>query len=289
MADLSKPKVETTNFRRDLGKELALLSYSLWAIFAVAVVFSIFLYIFMVIPPPKKARLEDQGNLFSVEEQEKIERMAKSISSEKDINVFIYTEASRGNFSSVTDAEIQVKVDRKYREMADIIFLKDNSGIMVYIDEQERYFYIFTYGTAHASVTDSECDRIFRSVKNTLSAGNYGQATIKSLESIEEHSFTSGLLTITYVAMFVLPPVLALLLVMWLVRKRKTKSATNSKTYLDQNNSQVYQNSDTYTRQMVDVRYVSSSSGGSGFSGGGGGFSGGGGGGGRTGGGGGRF
>jgi len=157
---------------------------------------------------------------------------------------------------------------------------------MIYIDVQERYFYIFTYGTAHASITNSECEEIFQSVKVRLANDDFGGAAIASIKRVQNHNFTSGLLILTYLGMYILPVVLALLIVLWIMKKRKKIPTTNSSTYLDHNNSEVYQNSDTFSRKTVSVTYVStSSSGGGGFSGGGGG----GGGGGRTGGGGGRF
>jgi len=155
MADLSIPKTEKTNFRRDLGKELALLSYSLWALFIVTVILSVFLYVFMVVPPPKTYVVEDNGKIFSQEEFDKINELARTIAREKDVNVFVYTADIKENFVRSEDSELNAFIDKKYRELADVVFLKDNSGVMIYIDVQERYFYIFTYGTAHASITNS--------------------------------------------------------------------------------------------------------------------------------------
>ena len=286
MADLSIPKTEKTNFRRDLGKELALLSYSLWALFIVTVILSVFLYVFMVVPPPKTCVVEDNGKIFSQEEFDKINELARTIAREKDVNVFVYTADIKENFVRSEDSELNAFIDKKYRELADVVFLKDNSGVMIYIDVQERYFYIFTYGTAHASITNSECEEIFQSVKVRLANDDFGGAAIASIKRVQNHNFTSGLLILTYLGMYILPVVLALLIVLWIMKKRKKIPTTNSSTYLDHNNSEVYQNSDTFSRKTVSVTYVStSSSGGGGFSGGGGG----GGGGGRTGGGGGRF
>lgn len=285
MADLSIPKTEKTNFRRDLGKELALLSYSLWALFIVTVILSVFLYVFMVVPPPKTYVVEDNGKIFSQEEFDKINELARTIAREKDVNVFVYTADIKENFVRSEDSELNAFIDKKYRELADVVFLKDNSGVMIYIDVQERYFYIFTYGTAHASITNSECEEIFQSVKVRLANDDFGGAAIASIKRVQNHNFTSGLLILTYLGMYILPVVLALLIVLWIMKKRKKIPTTNSSTYLDHNNSEVYQNSDTFSRKTVSVTYVStSSSGGGGFSGGGGG-----GGGGRTGGGGGRF
>ncbi len=274
--------------------EFSAISFVMIGILVIGMILSIVIYILMVVPPAKVYKLEDDADLFSDDEEDEIRTLARNISRGKDINVIIVTTADKGeSYGGYSESESIRYAQDQFKELTKFEPFRDNSGVLILteIEGDYRFFYIVTFGTARASIIDTECDEIFYRHKSLLQSGDYAAAVQGSLEEIKNHNFTSGLLIFTY-ASFVFGPIAIVAFVLWIMARRKrSKITVDHKTYYDAKHSEIIGDEDIYQRETVSVTYNSSGSSG-GFSSGrsGGGFSGGGGGGGGGfGGGGGRF
>lgn len=265
-------------------------------IFVFLLVASLALYTWMAIPPAKVYELVDDADLFTEADEEEMLGVMKKISRDRDVNVMVVTVTDKGSdYMSWSESDSIRYAEDQFKELSRFEELRDNSGVLIFIeiDGGYRFFYIVTFGTARASITNEECDAIYQRQLPTLRDGDYSLAVKQSLSEIREHNFTSTLLIITYLSFIVLPIIAVVVILLIVARRKRTKITVDHKTYYDSKNSVATGDEDIFLREKVSVTYHSSGSGGSGFSGGGGGgFSGGGGGGGGGGGfggGGGRF
>ena len=253
----------------------------------VLIIVAIAFYVFMNLSPAKKIKVDDSAEIFSESEEEEISRLAAKLSAMKDINVVIVTTRHKGAGYSNSDADCQKFAGDYYMKNVNTVPLQNNSGICILVDlsideDGQRFFWLYTYGTAHFAVSDDECQELFYKNKELLGRGEYGTAISNILNKLDNYDY-KGYGAIVFFTMIV-PLFLA-----WVITKLSTPSRkldpvpAASKYKVSPANA--VSGSDILKRQTV-VRMESSSSGG----GGGGGFSGGGGGGGGfSGGGGGRF
>ena len=263
----------------------------------VLVILSIAFYIFMNLSPAKKVRVDDSANIFSEEEEERINEMAEQLSRDKDINVVIVTTRDKGAGYSNSDDDCQKFAGDYYMKKVNTVPLQNNSGICILVDltidaDGQRFFWLYTYGTAHFAMSDDECSNLFYRNKELLGRGEYGQAITNILDRVYDYNY-EGYGAIIFFTILV--PIFGA----WFI----TRIATPTRRLDPAPDTAMYKicspkpitGEDRFIRETVD-HYQSSSGGGGGFSGGGfsgggggGGFSGGGGGGGFSGGGGGRF
>jgi len=284
--------------------EFSLLSTGMTIALAVLCIVSIGLYIYMSIPPAKKVIVEDNAKTFTADQIAELEQAAKRLSKAKDINVVIVTTRDKNNdidgskFYTNSDADCNQFAADYYKYYCAKNTLRDNSGICILIDLEidepgMRYFRLFTNGSAYFAVSNSECDRIFRTYKQQLSDGDYSGAIVNVLAKLDDYSFSGfGYVTLLCIG---IPIFFAAIVCLIALRKGKLDAAPKYKEYLE--GATGTEATETFLRQRVVVTYHSDSSsggGGGGYHGGGGGHSGGGGGhsgggGGHSGGGGGRF
>ena len=254
---------------------------------------SIVFYIFMNLSPKKTVKVVDDANLFTSEEIDDIEDAAKKLSKEKDINVVIVTTKDKGARYTNSDADEKKFAEDYYMKSVKTVPLQNNSGVCILIDitldyQGGRFFWLYTYGTAHFAVSDDECMSLFRKHLDELGSGEYGSAVKGITRELNDYSYQSyG--AIIFFTIFI-PIGLSILGTNIATPKRRLDTVPFIGTY-SQAGANIVEKSDVFKSKKV-IHHESSSSGGGysggGFSGGGGGFSGGGGGG-FSGGGGGRF
>lgn len=276
MSDNKQP----TRYKISALSEFSALSAVLIVVMVVGMLLSLAFYIWMAIPPSKVYKLDDDANLFSENEEEELLSLMKSISRKKDINVMVITTEDKGSGYGNSDGDSVRYAQDRFKDLAKFQPFKDNSGVLIMVDMENRFFYIVTYGTAKASITNNECDSIYNRQLSFLQQGEYFTAIRRSLEEVADHNFTSGLLIFTYASFIIGPIGIVALVIKILLRRKRSKITVDHRTYFDAKNSVNVGDEDIFEKETVSVTYHSSGSSGArgGFSGGG--FSGGGGGGG---------
>lgn len=254
------------------------------------IIASITFYIFMNLSPKKTVKVVDDAGLFTSEEFEDIEDAAKKLSKEKDINVVIVTTNDKGKKYSNSDEDEKRFAEDFYMDNVKTVPLQNNSGVCILIDvtldyEGGRFFWLYTYGTAHFAVDDDDCYSLFRKYLSELGAGEYGAAVKGITKDLNKFSYQSYGAIVFFT--IIIPVGMALVITSLAAPRRRLDKLPAISTYSIPGSNKVVKQ-DVFTGKKVI--HHESSSGGGGFSGGGGGgFSGGGGGGGFSGGGGGRF
>ena len=256
------------------------------------IIASIAFYIFMNLSPAKSVKVNDDANLFTAEELEDITDAAKKLSKEKDINVVIVTTRDKGKGYSNSDDDEKRFAEDYYMDHVKTVPLQNNSGVCILIDVTldapgQRFFWLYTYGSAHFAVDDDDCYQLFRNYMTELGNGEYGFAVNGITNDLKRFTYTNYAPIIFFT--LVIPVGLALIITSMASPKRKLDKVPAISVYSGAGPNIVEKFDKYKSRRVV---HMSSDSGGGGFSGGGGGgFSGGGGsgGGGFSGGGGGRF
>jgi len=254
----------------------------------VLVIFAVFFYIFMNLSPAKKVRVDDFAEVLSENEEKDLKDLASKLSADKDINVVIVTTRNKGDGYTNSDEDCAKYAGDYYMRNVNTVPLQNNSGVCILVDlsideDGQRFFWLYTYGTAHFAVSDDNCSRLFYNNKELLGRKEYGHALSNILDSLGNYSY-QGYGAIVFFTIIV--PILAGLLITKIATpSRRLDPVPAMSTYSVTDSMKAIQNTDVFKYRTV-VRMESSSSGG-----GGGGFSGGGGGGGGgfSGGGGGRF
>ena len=252
---------------------------------------SVVFYIFMNLSPKKTVKVVDDAGLFSSEEEDRIEDAAKKLSKEKDINVVIVTTNNKGKHYSNSDEDEKKFAEDYYMKSVKTVPLQNNSGVCILIDvtldyQGGRFFWLYTYGTAHFAVSDDECYSLFRRYLSQLGSGEYGSAVESITKDLNGYSYQSYAAIVFFT--IIIPIGLSFASLGVATPKRRLDKLPAISTYSIPGSNVVAKN-DNFLSKKVIHHESSSSGGGGGFSGGGGGFSGGGGGGGFSGGGGGRF
>ena len=257
------------------------------------IIASVVFYIFMNLSPKKTVKVVDNADLFTSEEMDNIEEAAKKLSKEKDINVVIVTTRDKGSKYSDSDEDEKRFAEDYYMKSVKTVPLQNNSGVCILIDvtldyQGGRFFWLYTYGTAHFAVSDDECMSLFRRYLSLLGDARYCEAVENITNDLNEYSYQSYAAIVFFT--IIIPIGMSFLSLGIATPKRRLDKLPAIGTYSIPGSNIVAKN-DAFLRKKV-IHHESSSSGGGysggGFSGGGGGFSGGGGGG-FSGGGGGRF
>ena len=258
------------------------------------IIASIVFYVFMNLSPAKHVKVVDDADVFTSEEMESITQAAKKLSSDKDINVVIVTTRDKGKGYSNSDEDEKRFAEDFYMDNVKTVPLQNNSGVCILVDltldePGQRFFWLYTYGTAHFAVSNDDCNSIFRHYYTELGSAKYGAAIEGIVKDLGRHNYTSYGAIVFFT--LVVPVFLAWIVTAIASPKRKLDKAPAISTYKgDEPN--IIEKIDKFKNRTV-THYESSSSGGGFSGGGGGGFSGGGfsggGGGGFSGGGGGRF
>jgi len=254
--------------------EFSVLSAGILAAVIVLAVVAVFAYIFMMRPPEKISVVEDKAHLLTKSEESRISDLADDLSNQKQINVVVVTTDDKGSLYSHDDSGSESFAADKYVELTNFKSFKDNSGVLILIDMENRYVYIYTYATAHAAITNSECVEMTDSAVPALKSEQYSKALESLIAQISDNDFFSGALVLVYV-LYIAGPLAIVAIVLFIVSRRKrSKISTNYTTYMDLVNTKDTGDQDLFDHKTVTVTTTSSSSGG-GFGGGGGGGGGG--------------
>ncbi|MBR3465328.1 MAG: TPM domain-containing protein [Clostridiales bacterium] len=251
----------------------------------VIVILAIVFYIFMNLSPAKRVKIDDSANIFTKSQETYIEGLVKNLSRDKDINVVVVTTRDKGRGYGNDDDSCKKFAEDYYMKNVNTVPLQNNSGICILVDltideDGQRFFWLYTYGTAHFAVSNDECQGLFYKNKEYLGRGEYATAISNILKSLNDYSY-KGYGAIVFFTM-IIPVILAMIITKLATPSRKLDPAPAASYYRISAPTAVA-GSDTFLRQTV-VRIESSSSGGGGGGssggggGGGGGFSGGGGG-----------
>lgn len=253
------------------------------------IIASITFYIFMNLSPAKTVKVIDDADLFTSEEYDAIEDAAKKLSKEKDISVVIVTTRNKGRKYSNSDEDEKRFAEDFYMDHVKTVPLQNNSGVCILVDVTldepgQRFFWLYTYGTAHFAVDDDQCMSIFRRYSSMLGSGEYGTAIERITEDLDDYNYQSYAAIVFFT--IVIPVGMGFLITSIATPRRRLDKLPAISTYSGHAVNTV-EKQDVFTGKRVI--HHESSSGGGGFSGGGGGGFSGGGGGGFSGGGGGRF
>ena len=239
------------------------------------------MYIFMNLSPKKTVKVIDDADIFTRSEISELEDIAEDLSEDKDINIVIVTTRNKGRGYTNSDEDCQRYAENFYFDHIRGVPLQNNSGFCLLVDLTEdepgrRFFWLYTYGTAHFAVDDDECYEIFYGHKDDLAHERYFDALEGIMDDLDDYSF-KGYPEIVFFTMMI--PVAGAWFVTHVVaRGKKLDSKPGAERYA--NGVSAIGTNDIVTKTRVVHHTSSSSSGGGGFSGGGGGggFSGGGGG-----------
>jgi len=260
--------------------EFSALSAGILVVVAILAVFAVASYVYMLRPPVKTSALEDRADLLSESEVEDIAGLAENLSNKKQINVIVVTTSEKGGQYAYGDEGSEAFASDKYVELANGQSFKDNSGVLLLVDMENRYVYIYTYATAHAAVTNEECIQITDSVVYLLQQEQYASALESMIGQISDNDFFSGALILVYILYIIGPLAIAAIVLLIAGHKKRSKITTDYSTYLDLINTRDTGDQDVFDHKTVTVTTTSSGSGshgGGGGGGGGGGHSGGGG------------
>ena len=254
------------------------------------IIASLVFYIFMNLSPKKTVKVIDDADLFTSQELDDITDAAKQLSKEKDINVIIVTTKDKGKKYSNSDEDEKRFAEDFYMDHVKTVPLQNNSGVCILIDvtldyQGGRFFWLYTYGTAHFAVSDDNCYSLFRKYFSQLGSGEYGTAVEGITNDLRKYSYQSYGAIVFFT--IIIPIGMSLLFTGIATPKRRLDKMPAISTYSIPG-SNIVEKSDAFLSKKV-IHHESSSGGGGGFSGGGGGGFSGGGGGGFSGGGGGRF
>ena len=254
------------------------------------IIASLVFYIFMNLSPAKTVKVIDDANLFTSTELEDITKSAKKLSKEKDINVVIVTTKDKGKKYTNSDEDEKRFAEDFYMENVKTVPLQNNSGVCILIDvtldyQGGRFFWLYTYGTAHFAVDDDNCYSLFRKYLSELGSGEYGTAVNGITNDLMKYSYQSYAAIVFFT--IIIPIGLSFAVTGMASPRRRLDKMPAISTYSIPGSNRV-EKQDTFKSKKV-IHHTSDSGGGGFSGGGGGGFSGGGGGGGFSGGGGGRF
>ena len=253
------------------------------------IIASIVFYIFMNLSPAKHVKVIDNAGIFTEDELDDITDAAKKLSKEKDINVVVVTTRDKGKGYSNSDSDEKRFAEDFYMANVKTVPLQNNSGVCILVDltldvPGQRFFWLYTYGSAHFAVDDDDCNSIFRHYYTELGSAEYGSAIEGIVEALSDFTYTNYAPIIFFT--LVIPVGLAFVITGIAAPSRRLDRRPAISTYIG-DKSNIVEKVDIFKKKKVV--HMSSSSGGGGFSGGGGGGFSGGGGGGFSGGGGGRF
>ncbi len=152
-------------------------------------------YIYLLIPTPKTVKIVDDANVFSSEEEDNLKTKAKNLSKRRDMNVIVITTRDKGAGYSDSDEDCAEYCLDQYDEIARKSSIKDNSGLIVFLDltydePGQRFFWMYTYGSTYLAISDEEINRIFNKARtNGLEDLEYEKAINFILDEVGSHAW----------------------------------------------------------------------------------------------------
>ena len=233
---MSKEKKEK-KLKKSIFAEFSLLSAGSLILILGFIAACVVFYVYMATPPAKKVKLNDYARVLSDEEEAALLEKAKHLSSDEDINVLIVTTRAKGQGYTDSDEDCARYAGDYYKANAMSKYFKDNSGICILMDftldyPGGRFFWIYTYGTAHYSMPDTVINRMFREQMSRLADGDYSGVITTILEQMDEGKIRSNGIWGLYLILAVVPLVLAGLTVYRALKAGKLDPAPDSSAYM---------------------------------------------------------
>lgn len=223
--------------KKSIFAEFSLLSAGSLILILGLIAFCVAFYIYMAKPPEKKVMLTDDAGVFTQEEKESLLKTAEHLSSDEDINVLIVTTRSKGSGYTDSDEDCARFAEDFYKKNAMSKYFKDNSGICILLDltldyPGGRFFWLYTYGTAHYSMPDSVINQMFKDQRKTLSDGQYSTALTTILTQIDDGKIRSIGVWSLYLILIAAPLLLAGITVFRALKPAKLDPAPDSSAYM---------------------------------------------------------
>ena len=217
---------------------------------------SILLYLFMLKVPDKRVVIDDQMGLFSEQELAVLEEAAEELSNKHNINVAIVATNDKGYKYGNNESGERDYADDYYRETFRSNPLQDNSGFVFLVDLTYtslgmRYFYIYTYGTAHYTVSNSEVEKIVRNHEDDLVEGRYASAFSGMIDDLDARDYTSPGLIITWVMLLLVPLIVAIVFYLRFFKTKSLDDYPKSETFLNGKLCKSVETKDTFVSMMT--------------------------------------
>ena len=277
---MSENNVDINELNQKQGKDMKLsvlselngASISVGIALICIIIASVVFYVFMNLSPKKTVKVVDDADLFSSEQLDDIEDLAKKLSKEKDINVVIVTTDNKGAGYTNSDDDEKRFAEDYYMKSVKTVPLQNNSGVCILIDitldyKGGRFFWLYTYGTAHFAVSDDECYSIFRNHLDQLGSGDYGNAVKGIVTELGGYEYQNFGPVVFFT--IIVPVILSFFATMIASPKRRLDRLPAISTYSIPGTNIIDKNDKFLSKRVI--HHESSSSGGGGFSGGGGG------------------
>ena len=213
-------------------------------------------YLFMLKVPDKKVVIADQMGLFADYELDAIEKAAEDLSSKHNLNVAIVTTNYKGDDYTNNEYGYQKYVDDFYRENFRSNPLQDNSGFVLFVDlthnrEGSRYFYIYTYGMAFYSLSNSAAKGIVEDHMRALTKEDYVSAFCGIIDDLDARNYSSVGLILTWVMLLLVPLVVAVIFYLRFFKKKPLDEYPKSDTYLYGKLCKSVESKDTFVNMMT--------------------------------------
>lgn len=223
--------------RKSIFAEFTLLSGGALVLILGLIALCVFFYIYMAVPPSKKVILRDDADILSEEEESRLLELEKHLSSDEDINVLIVTTRNKGEGYTNSDEDCARYAGDFYKENAMSKYFKDNSGICILLDYTldrpgQRFFWLYTYGTAHYQMPDAVVTEIFNDQMPDLIEGRICEALENILEEVDAGKIRSTEITGLYVILAAVPLLLSGFVLFWILRPRRLDPAPDSSAYM---------------------------------------------------------
>ncbi len=258
---MSNSKKNSGNSKISFFGELSMMSV-MGTIGLIALVIACFaFYGFMCSSPSKKVRVDDDAGIFTSGEIRELEEMAERLSRKEDINVIIVTTRDKGRGYSNSDDDCAEYAGDYYADTCIKTSLVNNSGICIFIDltldsPGNRFFWIYTYGTAYFAIDDDECYELFASQRSLLRDEEYFEAISNIMDDLDDYDYESTA-AVTFFCL-IIPAGLALLITAIATSARRIDKKPESKTYSTPDSSITLKDKVIKTRK---IRHESSSGG----------------------------
>lgn len=192
-----------------------------------------------------KTLIQDDADIISDNEEEKLYNLCNSILKEYDTSIYIWTDPF---ISGSMNFGYKMEQFVSKQQETDVVFL------MIGMCPGDRIYEIQGYGTAQDMITDKRCAKILDYMHSDMTEGKYYSAIEKFCNKSYEYMGKSPKLDsviFSPIIQLILCLIIGILPIAIMVYNSGGRITTNSRTYLDKNNSGVIGRFDRYTYTTV--------------------------------------
>lgn len=192
-----------------------------------------------------KTLIKDDAEIISSSEEDKLNSLCNRIFKEYNTSVYIWTDS---NISGSMDFGYEMEQFVSAQHENDVIIL------MIGMHPNDRIYEIQGYGTAKDMLTDKRCNKILDSMHSNMVNEDYYAAIEKFCNMAYTYMGKSpklDSLLFSSIVQFILCFLIGIISVALAAHNSGMNVTTNSRTYLDKNNSRVIGRFDRYTHTTV--------------------------------------